>query len=157
MSLLNNIAVHILDVHMGDNWTEVNIQKTLEDVSFEEAVRVTPISPNSMAMLLHHLTFYNEVVLQRLLDLYIPIPQSNGFDLTPVTSEEQWQRLQHKNLQSAHALAEGILQFPINRLFELTANGKTTFYKNLHGVAEHAHYHLGQITMLKKLIRSGII
>lgn len=154
MSLLNNIAQHVLDVHAGDNWTEVTIQQTLQDVTFREAALVTPASPNSIAMLLHHLTFYNEVVLQRLLDIYHPIPQSNGFDMRPVTSEEAWQQLQHKNLQSAHALAEGILQFPVSRLFELTANGKTTYYKNLHGIAEHAHYHLGQMVILKKLIRA---
>lgn len=153
MSLLNHIAQHVLDVHKGDNWTEVNIQNTLQDVSLREATTVTPASPNTIAMLLHHLTFYNEVVLQRLLDIYTAIPQSNGFDVPALHSEEEWQQLQHRNLQSAHALAEGILQFPEQRLFELTASGKTTFYKNLHGIAEHAHYHLGQMVILKKLIR----
>lgn len=154
MNLLNHIAQHVLDVHKGDNWTEVNIQNTLQDVSLREATTVTPASPNSIAMLLHHLTFYNEIVLQRLLDIYTPIPQSNGFDMPALQSEEEWRQLQYKNLQSAHALADGILQFPAGRLFELTANGKTTFYKNLHGIAEHAHYHLGQMVILKKLIRS---
>jgi len=154
MNLLNHIAQHVLDVHRGDNWTEVNIQNTLQDVLLHEATTITPASPNSIAMLLHHLTFYNEIVLQRLLDIYTAIPQSNGFEIPALDSEEDWQRLQHRNLQSANALAEGILQFPEQRLFELTANGKTTFYKNLHGIAEHAHYHLGQMVILKKLIRA---
>ncbi|BAV09844.1 DinB superfamily protein [Filimonas lacunae] len=152
MSLLKNIAQHVLDVHLGDNWTDVNIKDTLKGVTYKEAISITIASPNSIAMLLHHLTFYNEVVLQRLLDIYEPIPQSNGFDMPRITTEEGWQQLQHKNRQSAHALAEGILQFPEERLFELTANGQTTFYKNLHGVVEHAHYHLGQIVILKHLV-----
>lgn len=153
MSLLTNIARHVLDVHIGGNWTEADIKETLKDVTWKEAVTVTIASPNSIAMLLHHLTFYNEVVLQRLLDIYEPIPDTNGFDVPHIITEDAWLQLKHKNLQSAHALAEGVLQFPEERLFELTANGKTTFYDNLHGIAEHAHYHLGQIVILKRLVR----
>jgi hypothetical protein len=154
MSLLKHIAQHVLDVHEGDNWTEVNIKNTLQDVSFEQALLVTPVSPNSIAMLVHHLAFYNEVVLQRLLGSFPPIPPSNGFDAPIVSSESQWQDLQQKLFISAHALAEGILQFPEDRLFDITAAGYNTAYKNLHGIAEHAHYHLGQIVILKNWHRS---
>jgi hypothetical protein len=31
------------------------------------------------------------------------------------------------------------------------------WYRNLHGIIEHAHYHLGQIVLLKKLIREKSI
>ena len=27
------------------------------------------------------------------------------------------------------------------------------FYRNLHGIIEHTHYHLGQISLLKKLVK----
>lgn len=155
MSLLKNIAQHVLEVHEGDNWTEVTIKDTLQDVSLREAVTITIASPNSIAALLYHLTFYNEVVLQRLLGIYEAIPSSNGFDLPVLSSEESWQKLKDNNLQSAHKLSEGILLFPEDRLFDLTANGGSTYYKNLHGIAEHAHYHLGQMVILKKLIRAS--
>jgi hypothetical protein len=30
-----------------------------------------------------------------------------------------------------------------------------TYFRNIHGLIEHAHYHLGQIVLIKKLYRSG--
>jgi hypothetical protein len=149
MSLLKTVAQHVLDVHEGDNWTEVNIKDALEHVTYVQAREVTPVSPNSIAMLVHHLAFYNEVVLQRLLGTYPPIPPSNGFDAPILDNEAQWTALKEKLFESAEALAAGILQFSEDRLFEITAAGYNTPYKNLHGIAEHAHYHLGQIVILQ--------
>ncbi len=66
MKLTDHIAQHIIDVHIGDNWTDVNIKNTLKNISLQEAVTVTSSSANTIAALLHHITFYNEVVLERL-------------------------------------------------------------------------------------------
>ena len=29
------------------------------------------------------------------------------------------------------------------------------YYRNLHGVIEHAHYHLGQIALIKKMFQNS--
>lgn len=149
MSLLTYIAQHVLDVHEGDNWTEVNIKNTLRDVSWKQAREVTPVSPNSIAMLVHHLAFYNEIVLQRILGSFPPIPPSNGFDVPILENEEQWQELQSRLYSTARLLADGVLKMQEEQLFELPATGFNTPYKNLHGIVEHAHYHLGQITIIR--------
>lgn len=154
MSLLTHIAQHLVDVHEGDNWTEVNIKNTLQDLTYEQAAMVTPISPNSIAMLVHHLAFYNEVVQQRLLGAYPPIPPSNGFDVPILNSEAQWQELQLKLFTSARSLADSILHYSEDKLFEMPPTGYNTPYKYLHGLTEHAHYHLGQMVILKNWHRS---
>jgi len=69
---------------------------------------------------------------------------------------ESWEDLKERSIYSANQLAEAVIKFPEDRLFELTITGHSTYYKMLHGVAEHAHYHLGQIVLLKKLIRQAV-
>jgi len=66
MNIAEHIARHLRDVYAGQNWTEVNLQTTLEDVSYEEASEVTPASVNTIAGLVHHLTFWNRVMAQRI-------------------------------------------------------------------------------------------
>ena len=46
---------------------------------------------------------------------------------------------------------------PEERFFEDMADPKYgSWYRNIHGIIEHAHYHLGQIVLLKKLIGDRI-
>jgi hypothetical protein len=45
---------------------------------------------------------------------------------------------------------------PDNQLWSAFADEKYgNFYRNLEGMLEHCYYHLGQVVMLKKLIRTG--
>ncbi|HRH47692.1 MAG TPA: DinB family protein [Panacibacter sp.] len=153
MKLTELIAGHIVAVYEGGNWTEVNIKDTLADVGYKEATTVTEASYNTIAALLHHLSFYNDIVMQRLSGANPVINEANGFDMPAIKNEEDWLKLKERNLQSAHQLADAVSQFPDEHLNELTATGHATHYKTLHGITEHAHYHLGQIVLLKKLIR----
>ena len=152
MKLTELIAGHITAVHEGGNWTEVNIKDTLANVGYKEASTVTKASYNTIAALLHHLSFYNGIVMQRLSGANPVISEANGFDMPPVKNEEDWIKLKERNLESAQQLTEAVRHFPEERLNELTATGHATHYKTLHGIVEHAHYHLGQIVLLKKLI-----
>lgn len=153
MILTDYIAQHILEVHEGDNWTEVNIKDTLKDVNYKEATTITNASYNTIAALLHHMSFYNDVVMQRLSGVNPVITQANGFDMLPVKNEQDWKKLKERNIESAHKLAEAVKKFPEEKIFELTVTGHSTHYKTLHGIVEHTYYHLGQIVLLKKIIK----
>jgi hypothetical protein len=53
----------------------------------------------------------------------------------------------------AENFANLIEQMPENMLWEDFFEGKYgNYYRNLHGIIEHAHYHLGQIVLIKKMI-----
>jgi hypothetical protein len=76
-----------------------------------------------------------------------------GFDMAAIKNEDDWIQLKDRNMQSARQLASAVREFPEEKIFELTVTGHSTHYKTLHGITEHAHYHLGQIVLLKKLAR----
>lgn len=50
-------------------------------------------------------------------------------------------------------MAQLIEQLPDSRLEEIFSQEKYgTFHRNLFGIIEHAHYHLGQIVVIKKML-----
>jgi hypothetical protein len=155
MKLTTLIAQHIIDVHQGGNWTEVDITITLQDVTLEEATMHTQASPNTIASLLNHITYWNRVMVQRAQGIQVQIDNTNGYDHPLLLTEEDWQDLKKDNLRSAHELATAITQFDEAKLFESILPDYSTAYKNFQGSVEHVHYHLGQIVILKKLIRNA--
>lgn len=155
MPLRNYIAQHIIDVHEGDNWTDVNIKNSLENVSVEEAQVVTKLSANTIAALLHHITFYNGVVLERLHGTNPVINGANGFDVPQLNPDDEWQQMKERNIQSAKNLAKAVINFPQEKLFVPLFEGHDTGYKTLHGVCEHAHYHLGQMVLIRNFIKNN--
>ena len=154
MNITSLIAQHLIDVHEGNNWTEVDMTTTLKDVTLQEAITRTPASPNTIASLLHHITFWNRVMVQRAQGTAVQINDANGYDHPPLNTEADWQNLKSDNIQSAHELATAIRQFDEAKLLEPILPNYSTAYKNLQGSVEHVHYHLGQIVILKKLIRN---
>lgn len=154
MQLTEAIAQHVLDVHEGNNWTEVALVPTLQDVTWREAMTLTAASPNTIASLVHHLTFWNRVMVRRAQGLGTEVGPANGFDGPAITTEAEWQALLADCRQSAQELAAAIRSFDEAKLPAPILPAYSSAYKNLQGTVEHLHYHLGQLVLLKNLVRS---
>ncbi len=155
MKITEMIAQHILEVHEGNNWTDSAIAAALEDVTLKEATQLTPASPNTIAALLHHITYWNRLLIQRINGTHVEVPESNGYDVPALHSEDDWQMLKEDNINSAHEVAAAIRAFDESWLASPILPGYATAYRNFQGTAEHIHYHLGQMVILKQLIRKG--
>lgn len=80
-----------------------------------------------------------------------------SFDLPPITSNEDWDQLVNKTFTNAETFAALVEQLPESRLWETFVDEKYgNYYRNLHGVIEHTHYHLGQIVLIKKIITGAV-
>ena len=154
MNIAEHIARHLRDVYAGQNWTEVNLQTTLEDITYEEASQVTPASVNTIAGLVHHLAFWNRVMAQRIAGIRVEIPESNGYDSSQLTDADHWHNLKKDCFQSGKHLADVISVLSADQLQQEILPGYPTAYKSLQGCVEHVHYHLGQIVILKQLVRA---
>ena len=153
MKLTDAIANHITDVYNGENWTGVNFETTLRDVTFEDATTVTKASVNTIAKLLYHTAFYNNIALERINGNNPAINNDNGFDMPAITSKKEWHQLLKDFGASVTRLANAVAQFPEDRLWQINPRGNGTFYQLFHGIAEHMHYHLGQVVILKNLLQ----
>ena|ERR1700759_5391407 len=152
MNILDAIAAHINDVYNGENWTDVSIADTIKDVSWQRAQQQTIGSKNTIASLLHHIYYWNRIMLERVKGNNPSVPNTNGFDVNELKNENDWNALKETTRQSFIKLADAVKNFPQEKLFETSPTGKSSYYKNLQGIVEHAHYHLGQMVILKKLL-----
>jgi hypothetical protein len=153
MNIKQHIAHHLVEVHRGGNWTDVSITHTLKDVSRQQALTITPFSPNSIAMLLHHITYWNSIVALRGQNIEPEINEQNGMNAPALNSDEDWEELKQDNIHSAEELATIIEGYDIGSLYNPILPGHSSAYKNFQGQVEHVHYHLGQIVMIKKYIQ----
>ena len=153
MSTVKQIAKHFRDVYFGGNWTDVNVKNTLTDIGWEEATtKVSNI--NTIATLVFHMNYYVNPVLQVLQGGPLIASDKFSFDLAPISSEEDWQKLVTKALAEAEIFADEIEKLEEAKLSGIFADAKYgSYYRNLHGIIEHTHYHLGQISLLKKLVK----
>lgn len=152
MNLRAQIAKHLRKLHFGGNWTSVDLKETLADVAWQEATTKID-SLNTMAALVFHINYYTEAILKVLLGRPLDAKDKYSFDLPPLQSQEDWKKLLGKMWTDAESLILLIEQVPESRLEETFANEKYgSVYRNLQGLIEHTHYHLGQIVLIKKLL-----
>ena len=152
MNLPQQIAKHFRDVHFGGNWTDVNLQEHLVGVTWQQATTKVD-SLNTIAALVYHMNYYVSAVLKVLQGNPLDANDKYSFDLVPISSQQDWESLLSKTWRDAEYFAALIEQLPESKLGETSADEKYgTYYRNLHGVIEHCHYHLGQIVLIKKML-----
>src|SRR5688572_29318630 len=153
MNLPQQIAKHFREVYFGDNWTDVNLKDSLADVTWEEAT--TQIyACNTIATLVFHMNWYVARVIQVLQGNTLEGHDKDSFAHPPVQSPENWAALQATAFADAENFASQIEQLPASKLEETFFHEKYgNYYRNIHGIIEHNHYHLGQIVLLKKILR----
>jgi hypothetical protein len=152
MNVPVEIAKHFRAVHFGGNWTSVNLKDTLADVTWQQAT--TPVyALNTIATLVFHMNYYVSAVLKVLQGGLLDAHDKYSFDHPPIHSQEHWEALLHKTWSDAEKFATLIEEWPAQKLDGTFADGKYgSYYRNLHGIIEHIHYHLGQIVLIKKIL-----
>jgi len=152
MNLATQIAKHLRDVHFGGNWTAVNLKDSLAGVDWQQATTKVH-SFNTIAVLVYHMNYYIGVVMKVLQGEPLNASDKYSFDLPPIQSQEDWEKLLDKTWTEAENFALLVEQLPESRLWEdFSENKYGNYYRNLHGIIEHVHYHLGQIVLIKKLL-----
>ncbi len=153
MQLSSQIARHIREVHFGGNWTDVNLKALLADVDWQQAT-TSVRSCNTIAALVFHVNYFMRAALKVLRGGPLDAHDKFSFDLPPIDSQTDWETFLQKVWSDADEFARLVEALPDDRLWHDFADGKYgSLYRNLTGIIEHTHYHLGQIALLKKLLR----
>lgn len=152
MSTTKQIAKSIREVHFGGNWTCSNLKEHVTDVTWQQATAKVH-SFNTIATLVYHTNYFVSAVLKVLQGEPLNAHDKYSFDHPPIDSQEDWQKLLDKTWADAENIAILIEELPESRLWEIFSDEKYgTYYRNLQGIIEHTHYHLGQIVLIKKLL-----
>jgi hypothetical protein len=155
MTVSTQLAKHFRDVYFGGNWTVSDMKQVLDGITWEEAAAKVN-SLNSIALLTFHTQYFVTVLLKVLKGGPLEGHDKFSFDMPPLTCEQDWQALQDRVFQEVEACAVLIADLPDDRLGETFCDEKYgTYYRNIAGTIEHTHYHLGQIALIKKLVKEG--
>jgi hypothetical protein len=153
MNLSQQIAKHFRDVYFGKNWTWVNLKDTLEGITWEQATAKVH-SFNTIAVLVFHIHYYIGVATKVLQGGPVDGHDKYAFDAPPIRSQDDWGTLVNKVFSEGEAFAKLIEQLPETKFDEIFGQEKYgTYYRNLQGIIEHTHYHLGQIALIKKIVQ----
>ncbi|KEQ28344.1 hypothetical protein N180_01550 [Pedobacter antarcticus 4BY] len=153
MHLTEELAKHLRYVHFGGNWTTSNLKDNLKNVTWQQATTKLQ-SFNTIAALVFHINYYINAVEKVLAGETLQASDKYSFDVPPINSERDWNLLLEKAWTDAENFALHIEKLPDSILSEnFTAEKYGSYYRNIQGIIEHSHYHLGQIVILKKLLQ----
>jgi hypothetical protein len=152
MHLSHQLAKHLRDVFFGGNWTSVNLRQSLEGVGWQQATtKVHGLNP--IAALVFHIGYYVQAVLDVASGTALTASDKFSFDLPAMGSEDNWIDLQQRTFASAEALAAALEKLDDRQLPETFADPKYgSWLRNILGLIEHTHYHLGQIVVVRKML-----
>lgn len=153
MTTSEHLAQHFKQVYFGGNWTVSCLKSLLDDVTLDEAI-VHYKELNSIATLSFHIHYFVQVATKVLEGGPLEGNDKLSFDPPNFQNEQEWNAYKKQLLKEGEQFVESIQQLDDIQLNEyFTAEKFGTYFRNINGIIEHTHYHLGQIAIIKKLIR----
>lgn len=156
MGSSKQIASRFREVLLDGKWiANTNYTHSLSDLSWQEATHKIG-SLNTIAALAYHINYYMAGVLNVFEGGALEIKDKYSFDLPEIKSQEDWDKLRKDLASNAEAFAKHIELMAEEKLETTFVHEKLGNYRrNIEAMTEHAYYHLGQIVLIKKMVREA--
>lgn len=152
MKISAQIAQQLRQVISGGNWTAVNFKSQLEGINWQQATTAVH-GFNTIATLVFHTHYYLDVAGKVLEGGPLEGKDELSFDHPPILNQLDWENFLQQCWEKVEHFAQLVEHLPDDKLWEVFSMEKYgTYYRNLTGIIEHLHYHLGQISLIKKLL-----
>lgn len=155
MTTFEGIALHLRQVYFEKNWTASSLKPALDAVPFAY-IHAAPQGLNSIARLAYHISYYISIASERLNGGPYDMLDAISFDHPPLETEEAWTAFREDLYAQAESFAQQVEVLDDSLLhtdFEAPRYG--SYWRNLMGIVEHTHYHLGQIVLVHKILRES--
>lgn len=140
------------DVLSGDAWHGEPVWTVLQDIPYTAAAARPVPAAHSIWEIVAHMMFWEGVVVKRLAGSRAGLVEELNFAVPANLNQEAWEKTLHQFRASNQLFREALRALGDDRLDQLSAAQKRTFYEEAHGIIEHHVYHLGQISLLKKAL-----
>ena len=149
----SQLAKRFTEVLLNGKWiANTNYKDQLSNLTWRQATKKIG-SLNTIAALTYHINYYVGGVLNVLEGGSLDIRDKYSFDSPPIQSTGEWNALLNELWQNAEKFAnrvEGMSEQKLDAVFVDEKYGN--YRRNIEGIIEHSYYHLGQISLLKKMI-----
>jgi hypothetical protein len=147
------IADRLREVLLNGHWiANTNYKEQILSVNWQQATQKTD-NINTIAALLYHVNYYLEGLLRAFENGRLDISDKFSFDLPPINSQSDWEELTSSFLINAGKFADMVENMEDSSFDHPFIDEKYgTVLRNIEAVIEHSYYHLGQISLLKKMM-----
>lgn len=154
MEISARLACHIREFNTGGNMTWSNVSDVLADVTWQEATYELE-GFNTIAKLVYHIQYYMEGVSEVFAGGELSIRDKYSFDCPAFDDAASWENFKQRVLKIGELFADRVAAYP-NASWEedFTDVRYGVYFRNIIGLLEHSYYHLGQIVIIKKILRS---
>ncbi|GEO09248.1 DUF1572 domain-containing protein [Segetibacter aerophilus] len=149
------IASRLREVFLDGYWiANTNYKEQILSVSWQQAIRKVD-NLNTIAALTYHINYYLAGLLKAFENRKLEISDKYSFDLPQIQSEADWNKLVIDFLNNAEKFASKVEQME-DSVFDMPFVDEKygSYLRNVEGVIEHSYYHLGQISLIRKMILS---
>jgi len=153
MKTNSTLSSRVREVLLDGKWiANTNFKAQLLSISREQAIQKIG-TLNTIAALTFHINYYLDGILNVFKGGTLDIRDQYSFDLPPIQSADDWRMMVETFINNAEQFAEHVDQLPAELLDQPFVDEKYgTYLRNIEGVIEHSYYHLGQVSLIKKMI-----
>ncbi len=153
MTRNETLASRLREVLLDGHWiANTNYKEQLLKTSWQQATHKVG-SLNTIAALTYHINYYLAGLLNAFESGKLEISDKFSFDLPPIQSELEWNQLVTDFINNAEKFADSVEQMQDPMFDQPFIDEKYgTFLRNIEGVIEHSYYHLGQMSLVQKMI-----
>lgn len=150
------LAGRLREVLLNGTWiANTNYKAQLEELNLEQATRKIG-TLNTIAALTYHINYYLAGIINVFEGGDLEIRDQYSFDLPPLTSEADWQHLLQTFLSNAGKFVQYVEAIPEPQWDDVFVKEPYGSYaRNIEGVIEHCYYHLGQISLIRKMVMAS--
>ena len=153
MENASQLAKRFREVLLNGTWiANTNYKDQLSNLNWQQAIKKIG-SLNSIAALTFHINYYIAGILNVFEGGGLDIRDKYSFDLPEITSAADWEIMLNTMWTNAEKFAAHVDRMTDQKLEEGFVDEKYgTYRRNIEGVIEHSYYHLGQVSLIRKMI-----
>ena len=147
------IATRLREVLLNGHWiANTNYKEQILSINWQQAIQKVG-SLNTIAAITNHINYYLAGLLNAFENGKLEISDRYSFDTPQILLETDWNKLATDFLDNAEKFANKVEQMNDSIFDQPFIDEKYGSYlRNIEGVIEHSYYHLGQISLIKKMI-----
>jgi uncharacterized damage-inducible protein DinB len=147
------LASRLREVLLDGHWiANTNYKEQLQSINWNQAIQKVG-NLNTIAALTFHINYYMEGLLNVFNGGKLEISDKYSFDLPGIKTEQDWNQLVSTFMHNAETFASKVAQME-DAIFDqpFVDEKYGSYLRNIEGVIEHSYYHLGQVSLIRKMI-----
>ena len=148
-----DLANRLREVLLNGKWiANTNFKEQITSISWQQAIeRVENL--NTIALLTFHINYYLKGLVNVFEGGNLEIKDKYSFDMPAITSETDWLNLVNEFVSNAEKFITHVEKMDDDLLSQpFVKEEYGSYLRNIEAQIEHCYYHLGQVSLIKKLI-----